>query len=126
MVAQYADESNIICPPDEIPRKFEALDRHCAALGRDRSEITVTYQTSAVTAPTREQAQCELEAAVAAIPELGARAGSVILGSPDEVRAVYERILATGVDGFTINLPANGHIPGRVALLGETLAPLIG
>ena len=77
-------------------------------------------------APTREQAQCELEAAVAAIPELGARAGSVILGSPDEVRAVYERILATGVDGFTINLPANGHIPGRVALLGETLAPLIG
>ena len=125
MVAQYADESNIICAPDEIPRKLAALDEHCERLGRDRSEITVTYQTSAVIAPTKEQAQAELDAAVAAIPELAARAGGVILGSPDEVRPIYERILASGVDGVTVNLPANGHVPGRVALLGETLAPVV-
>ena len=66
-----------------------------------------------------------LDAAVAAIPELAARAGGVILGSPDEVRPIYERILASGVDGVTVNLPANGHVPGRVALLGETLAPVV-
>ena len=30
-----------------------------------------------------------------------------------------------GVDGVTVNLPANGHVPGRVALLGETLAPVV-
>ena len=125
MVAQYADESNIICAPDEIPRKLAALDEHCERLGRDRSQITVTYQTSAVIAPTKEQAQAELDAAVAAIPELAARAGGVILGSPDEVRPIYERILASGVDGVTVNLPANGHVPGRVALLGETLAPVV-
>jgi F420-dependent oxidoreductase-like protein len=126
MVAQYADESNIICAPDEIPRKLAALAEHCERLGRDRSEITVTYQTSAVIAPTKEMAQQDLEAAVAAIPQLGGRAGSVILGGPDEVRAVYEKVLAAGVDGVTVNLPANGHVEGRVALLGETLAPLIG
>lgn len=125
MVAQYADESNIICAPDEIPRKLAALDEHCERLGRDRSQITVTYQTSAVIAPTKEQAQAELDAAVAAIPQLAARAGGVILGSPDEVRPIYERILASGVDGVTVNLPANGHVPGRVALLGETLAPVV-
>jgi alkanesulfonate monooxygenase SsuD/methylene tetrahydromethanopterin reductase-like flavin-dependent oxidoreductase (luciferase family) len=50
----------------------------------------------------------------------------VIVGGPDEVAAAYSRLLETGVDGFTINAPANGHIDGRVALLGETLAPLIG
>ena len=38
MVAQYADESNIICAPDEIPRKLAALDEHCERLGRDRSQ----------------------------------------------------------------------------------------
>ena len=76
-------------------------------------------------APTKEQAQAELDAAVAAIPELAARAGGVILGSPDEVSPIYERILASGVDGVTVNLPANGHVPGRVALLGETLAPVV-
>jgi F420-dependent oxidoreductase-like protein len=125
MAAQYADESNLICALDDIPRKLAALDEHCARLGRDRSEITVTYQTSACIAPTHEQAEQEVDAAIALIPELAARRPGVILGSPDEVAAVYERILATGVDGVTVNMPANGHIEGRVRLLGETLAPLI-
>jgi hypothetical protein len=34
--------------------------------------------------------------------------------------------LALGVDGFTMNAPANGFIPGRVALLGETAAKVVG
>lgn len=125
MVAQYADESNIICAPDEIPRKLAALDEHCERLGRDRSEITVTYQTSVCIAPTREQAQREADEAVARIPELAARRGGLICGDPTDVAAVYQRIMATGVDGVTVNAPANGHIEGRVRLLGETLAPLI-
>ena len=41
------------------------------------------------------------------------------------MRPIYERILASGVDGVTVNLHANGHVPGRVALLGETLAPVV-
>ena len=125
MVAQYADESNIICAIEDIPRKMEALDGHCARLGRDRSEITMTYQTSCVIAPTHDEAVADFEAAVARTPELGMRRGGAIVGGPEEVAAAYERILATGVDGVTVNLPANGHIPRRVALLGETLAPLI-
>ena len=125
MVAQYADESNIICAPDEIPRKLAALDAHCERLGRDRSEITVSYQTSVCVAPTREQAQREADEAVARIPQLGLRRGGLICGSPDEVAAIYERLMATGIDGVTVNAPANGHIEGRVRLLGETLAPLV-
>ncbi|WP_153505190.1 LLM class F420-dependent oxidoreductase [Cumulibacter manganitolerans] len=125
MAAQYADESNIICGIDEIPRKLAALDEHCARLGRDRGEITVTYQTSACIAPTREEAEHELDAAVSGIPELAARRGGMIAGDPATVAAAYEKILATGVDGVTVNLPANGHVEGRVRLLGETLAPLI-
>lgn len=125
MVAQYADESNLICAPDEIPRKLAALDEHCERFGRDRSQITVSYQTSACIAPTREQAEREVDEAIARIPELGGRRAGVILGGPDEVRDTFEQLLATGIDGVTVNLPANGHIPGRVHLLGETLAPLI-
>ena len=125
MVAQYADESNIICAPDEIPRKLAALDAHCERLGRDRSEITVSYQTSVCVAPTREQAQREADEAVARIPQLGLRRGGLICGSPDEVAAIFERLMATGIDGVTVNSPANGHIEGRVRLLGETLAPLV-
>lgn len=126
MVAQYADESNIICAVEDIPRKLEALAGHCARLGRDPGEITVTYQTSCVIAPTHEEAVADFEAAIARTPELGFRRGSAIVGSPAEVGAAYAQLLTTGIDGFTVNLPANAHIPGRVCLLGETLAPLLG
>jgi F420-dependent oxidoreductase-like protein len=124
MVAQYADESNLICGVDAIPRKLDALAGHCEKLGRDRSEITVSYQTSACIAPTHDQAVAEFEAYLARQPEAEARRGSAIVGSPDEVAEQYARLLATGIDGVTVNAPPNGHVEGRVALLGETLAPL--
>jgi len=125
MVAQYADESNIICGKDEVAGKLEALAGHCDRLGRDRSEITVSYQTTACIAPTHEQAQAELDAYLERNPRAQARAGSVIVGAPDEVATAYTNLLALGIDGVTVNAPANGHIEGRVQLLGETLAPLI-
>ena len=134
MVAQYADESNLICPPEDVARKLEALDEHCEALGRDRSEITVSWQQTACIAPTMEQAEVELDAYLAArgldpttmSDEMKAAVRSrFTLGDPDTVAERLSERLARGVDGFTINMPANGHIPERVALLGETVAPLI-
>jgi F420-dependent oxidoreductase-like protein len=124
MVAQYADESNIICAAGEIGRKLEALAGHCAALGRDRSEITVSYQTSVCIAPTHEQAIADLDAHIARQPEAAPRRDSVITGNPDEVAEQYAALLATGVDGVTVSMSSVGHIEGRVALLGEALAPL--
>jgi F420-dependent oxidoreductase-like protein len=124
MVAQYADESNLICAVDEIPRKLEALAEHCDNLGRDRSQVTVSYQTSACIAPTHEQAVEEFEAYLTRQPQAEARRATAIVGSPDEVAEQYAKLRETGIDGVTVNLPPNGHIEGRVALLGETLAPL--
>jgi len=134
IVAQYADESNLICAPEDVPRKLEALDAHCARLGRDRSEITVSWQRTACIAPTMEMAEAELGAYldgqgidVASLDD-GQRAAVFTrfnCGDPDTVGERFARDLELGVDGFTINLPANGHLPGRVTLLGETVAQLI-
>ena len=62
MVAQYADESNLICTLAEIPRKLEVLAGHCERLGRDRSEITVSQHVSVCIAPTHDEAVADLEA----------------------------------------------------------------
>ena len=134
MVAQYADESNLIAEAADMPRKLEALAEHCANLGRDRREITVSWQRSAVIAPTMEEAQADLAAFfVRRGVDLGsmddqtrtALSSRFILGDPDTVGERLAADLAMGVDGFTINAPANGHIPGRVALLGETAAKVV-
>ncbi|MDQ2845355.1 MAG: LLM class F420-dependent oxidoreductase, partial [Actinomycetota bacterium] len=37
----------------------------------------------------------------------------------------FAAVLTHGIDGVTVNAQANGHVEGRVTLLGETLAPLI-
>ncbi len=124
MVAQYADESNLICAVEDIPRKLEALAGHCADLGRDRSEITVSYLASVCIAPTHEEAVADFEAYVARQPEGESQRPRLIVGSPDEVAEQFTKLREAGIDGATMNAPANGHVEGRVALLGETLAPI--
>ena len=135
MAAQYADESNLICEPADVPRKLEVLAAHCEALGRDRDELTVTVQRTACIAPTHEQAEAELASALgergvdlANLDDATRRAitGRFVLGDPDEVGEQLAAVLDMGVDGFTINLPANGHDPDRVELLGQTAAKLVG
>lgn len=126
MVAQYADESNLICAREDIARKLKALDEHCERLGRDRSQITVSYQTSACIAPTADEAEAELRAYAERNPNAAAsRPGSAIVGSPEQVAEKFADLMQTGIDGVTVNAPANGHIPGRVRLLGETLTPVV-
>ena len=49
----------------------------------------------------------------------------IILGDPDEVGEQLAGVLALGVDGFTCNLPANGHDPERVELLGQTASKVL-
>jgi F420-dependent oxidoreductase-like protein len=132
MVAQYADESNLICAPADIPRKLEALEEHCGRLGRDRSEITVSWQRSACIAPTMEQAEADLTAYFARrginLSAMGdsdraALTANFVVGDPETVAEQFLDLRVPGIDGFTINMPANGHLPGRVTLLGEALVP---
>ena len=134
MVAQYADESNLIADRNDIPRKLDALAEHCETLGRDRSQVTVSWQRSTCIAPTMEQAQAELAAFFASqgvnldslnANQRAAATARFIVGDPDTVGERLTADLAMGVDGFTLNAPANGHIASRVALLGETAAKVV-
>jgi F420-dependent oxidoreductase-like protein len=135
LVALYADESNLPCAADDIPRKLEALDRHCEELGRERSAVGVSWLTSLVLAPTREQAEAERNALLARrgmdwntlpdhVKENLSRA--LLLGDPDSVcEFLQTRVLDVGVDGLVVNLPANGHDLEAIALAGRTLSKLL-
>ena len=123
MVAQYADESNLISANEEIPRKLEVLGEHCERLGRDRAEITVTKLMMVAVAPTQE----ELDADFAEVAEakgwndaiVGAAKKALICGDPDTVGSILQDAVGKGLDGITVDLPVNGHNPERIALLAE-------
>ncbi len=123
LVAQYADESNLVGANADIPRKLEVLAQHCERVGRDRSEITVTKLMMVAVAPTRE----ELDADFAAIAEKkgwndaivqGAKQ-ALITGDPDTVGEILQDAVAKGLDGIAVDLPVNGHNTERIELLGE-------
>jgi len=123
MVAQYADESNLVGDNAAIPRKLEVLAEHCERVGRNRSEITVTKLMMVAVAPTLE----ELDADFRAIAEakgwgdghIAAAKKALITGDPDTVGEILSDAVAKGLDGIAVDLPVNGHLPERIALLGE-------
>ncbi len=134
MVAQYADLGNLTCEKAEVPRKVEALAAHCEALGRDRSHIKLSWLRRAVIAPTMELARAELAEFMAprgidlSTADEATRSfveSNFVLGDPDHVGETLTNDLSTGVDGYVLSLVANGHIPERVALLGQTLSRVL-
>jgi len=130
MVAQYADESNLICEVKEIPRKLEVLAEHCERLGRDRSEITVTKLMMIVVAPTMEQAESDLDA-MAGLKGWNDKIKDMvrermIFGDADTVGEVLAEAIGLGLDGITVDLPINGHDLERIELLGEIALKALG
>jgi F420-dependent oxidoreductase-like protein len=123
MVAQYADESNLVGNNADIPRKLEVLAQHCERVGRDRSEITVTKLQMIAVAPTQE----ELDADFRAIAEtkgwndaiIEAAKNTLISGDPDTVGEILQDAVSKGLDGIAVDLPINGHNPERIELLAQ-------
>jgi F420-dependent oxidoreductase-like protein len=135
MVAQYADEANLTCGLDEVPRKLDVLAAHCERLGRDRSEIVVTKQAQCVIAPTADEALTEAKAFLLAmgidLDTVDDATREMLLslvwcGSPDDIGERLEEVRALGLDGVTCALPANGHDPERVELLGQVATRVFG
>lgn len=130
MVAQYADESNLTCTLEEIPRKLEALAGHCETLGRDRSEIAVTKLVMMVIGETHDDAVASMNAFIEAhgwpleVAEL--MAPRMTLGGPDEVGEAIRDLTDAGIDGVTLNLVANAHNPEMIELAAATADAALG
>ena len=56
LMAQYAEMANFTSGFDEIPRKLEVLEQHCADVGRDLATINKTPLCSVAVGQTMEEA----------------------------------------------------------------------
>jgi F420-dependent oxidoreductase-like protein len=136
LVAKYADESNLTCAPAEIPRKLDALARHCREFGRDPGTIGKSWLGSFIVANTHEQAEklrneflarrgMSWENLPESVREMVNRA--LVLGDPDTVgERVQREILGPGLDGVVANLPADAHLEGSVERAAATLRKALG
>ena len=121
MAARYADHMNIICGRQDVPRKVAALRQRCEEAGRDPATLPTSLLASVVLAESPAQATALLEQVP---PD---RRDRVFLGTVEQVTEdLGTNVLGQGIDGLTINMPYNGHVPGAVASMGEVLRPLVG
>jgi len=102
LVALYADACNITGDLAMIRHKIDVLDRHCAEVGRNRADITVTRLSSLfVTSTAEETRQVRDFVTQAAGPEA---AGGFNIGQPDEIVAQVGELAEAGVDELYFNM----------------------
>jgi F420-dependent oxidoreductase-like protein len=96
LVAQYADKCNVTGDVDTLSRKIEVLQRHCADVGRDPSEIDVTWMSPLILTSSEENT-AEMRAILAASGAPEEIAGFTV-GQPHEVPELVAGHLAAGAD----------------------------
>ncbi|MSX33260.1 MAG: LLM class flavin-dependent oxidoreductase, partial [Actinobacteria bacterium] len=133
MVAQYADLGNLNCEPGEVGRKLDALAAHCERLGRDRGEIVMSWNRAVCIAETTAEAEKDRDAFLL---DRGMDYQSLtqdfqtmvdrylVVGDISTIGAQFAEWKTLGTDGFTVSMPAQGHKPENVAMLGRVLTSL--
>jgi alkanesulfonate monooxygenase SsuD/methylene tetrahydromethanopterin reductase-like flavin-dependent oxidoreductase (luciferase family) len=120
LVAQYADFCNVTGDVDTIRRKVRVLHEHCAAVGRDPSEVTVSRLSTLVLTDSAAETAATREFLVAAA---GAEAAAgFTVGQADEIVSQANELREAGVQYQIFNMPTSGvAVIGRV---GELLGGL--
>jgi alkanesulfonate monooxygenase SsuD/methylene tetrahydromethanopterin reductase-like flavin-dependent oxidoreductase (luciferase family) len=122
LVARYADMCNLSGPAGDdlstIPHKLDVLARHCIAVGRDRSDITVTYKAMLIVAASEAGAR-EAWDAYRADRGLPAQTPAFV-GTQEQVGSQVGAFLDAGIDEVIVEVPG-GHDPDALSEAGRAL-----
>jgi len=128
IAARHADMINLSLPAGDtlarIPHKLDVLRQHCATVGRDPAEITVSYKATLAVAETRRQARAAWDqwGPGFGISEPAAEAGAFV-GEPAEIADMIRPFLDAGVQHLIIEV-AGGATPPSIALAAKALTQL--
>jgi len=116
LVARYADMSNISGDAATVAHKVDVLRGHCAAIGRDPSEVTVSRLSTLVLTESEEETAATIDFLEQA---MGERPSGADVGTADQLVAQVQELAAAGVEYFVFNMPTGS--PDMVRRIGEVL-----
>src|SRR5215472_15429080 len=128
IAAKHADMINLSLPSGDsltrIPHKLAVLRQHCATVGRDPAQISVTYKVTMAVAESRQHARAAWDqwAKRFGLSEPAAEAGAFV-GEPAEIAGKIRPFLDAGVQHLIVEL-AGGAGPESIAMAAKALAPL--
>ena len=122
LVAQYADMANIIGSLDVVKHKIDVLERHCADVGRDRSEIEVTHLAYALLGTDADDVSRKVSAATPSNRSTDHWAARLNAGTVEDQIGRLRLLADAGVTTEIVSLP-DLDTEGAVAV--ERFAPII-
>jgi F420-dependent oxidoreductase-like protein len=96
LVARYADQCNVTGDVPTLARKIGVLRRHCAEVGRDAAEVSVTWMTPLILT-TSSQNTAEVREMLAAAGSAEEIAGFTV-GQPHEIPGLVAGHIEAGAD----------------------------
>lgn len=117
LVAQYADKCNVTGDADTLAHKIEVLHRHCADVGRDPSEITVTWMTPLLLTHSDENT-AEVNKMLAENGDPEEIAGFTV-GQVQDIPDLLAHPIAAGAQEVIFSLAFAD--PASIAAVGKTL-----
>ena len=99
VVAEHADCSNFGGKPEEWARKREILKGHCAAVGRDESEIRKTWSPEVFIRSTEKEVMAREKGGLWGEPVESWRSGNLV-GTPEQVSEKIATYVKLGCTGF--------------------------
>jgi F420-dependent oxidoreductase-like protein len=121
LVARYADMCNITGDAATIRHKVGVLRDHCAAVGRDPAEVTVSRLSTLVITGSAEETAATWDFLRSAV---GDDAAGFNVGQEDEIVAQIEELRAAGAEYLIFNMPTGDADAVRRA--GELLTARFG
>lgn len=103
LVARHADYCNVTGDADVLRHKVKVLHDHCADVGRDPAEVTVSRMSSLFVTGSAEETESTRQFLRSAAGDDADRMFDV--GQPDEVLTRLSELVEAGVDYFIFNLP---------------------
>jgi F420-dependent oxidoreductase-like protein len=103
LVAKYADACNVSGDDETVIHKIGVLRDHCAAVGRDPKEVSITRMAAVFRTTSADETRQTREFIAAQAGEDFARSFDV--GTDDEILSRMARLAEAGVDEFITMLP---------------------
>jgi F420-dependent oxidoreductase-like protein len=114
LLAKYGDIGNWFGSLDEVRHKKGVFEEHCAAVGRDPAEVTLTVMAPVVVARTEAEGKAAFEALP---PE---RRVGVTVGTPERCAEALRPWVEAGFTGFVFRNPSMMD-PERIAVAGDLI-----
>ncbi|MBI2708712.1 MAG: LLM class F420-dependent oxidoreductase [Actinobacteria bacterium] len=122
LVAELADACNVTGPIDVVRHKIDVLHRHCADVGRDPGEVSVTWMTPLLLTTSEEHTRSMRELLRSADDPAAAEAAGFTIGQPEELAELVAPFAEAGVDevifSFAFGTPEDIRSVGAAVGLG--------